>query len=110
MMDSKDQVFYEGISKTFAGLALLAEDNLPYYENLTSDIVNERLTDIDTIEHNLDTMASFCFDERILLLYKRILRKLIYKHPETVKCYVDLYYMMYECDAEDEKYEDGDGE
>jgi len=100
-MERTDNVFFEAVSGLVEQIAGLADDNLCYFESITDNIINDRMTDLHTIERNLDTMLSYCFDDRILTMYKAILRKLFYKHPETVKCYVDAYYMMYGDDGGD---------
>jgi len=85
------------LAQQFKGLA---NDALPIYKAFSEDVLCERLTDIQEIERNLDGMVSFCFDDRILLLYKKVLRKLYDQHPETVKSYVDIYYDMFEENGE----------
>ena len=101
MMERTDRDFFKDISILVERLAGLADDNLPYYSAFTGDVVHNRITDIVSIERQLDSMLSYCFDDRILLLYKKILRKLINQHPETVKCYVDAYHIMYVDDGGD---------
>ena len=80
----------------------IADNSLPYFEKFTRGVEKGQITDISQIEHTLDSMVSYCFDDRALLLYKRVMRAIMQKHPETVKAYVTLYYEMYEncCDAD----------
>ena len=87
--------FFEAVAGLMEQVTVLVDDNLPYYLAFTDNVVHGRTTDIASIERELDSMLAFCFDDRILLLYKKILRKIFNQHPETVKCYVDVYHMMY---------------
>ena len=45
------------------------------------------------IEHRLDSMAAYCFDDRILSLFKKVIQKYS-NHPDTVETYLELYYRM----------------
>jgi hypothetical protein len=83
------------IVKGFSGLADIA---LPEYKRFADDVVSERITNINEIEYRLDFMLDFCFDNRVLLLYKKVLRHLYHTYPDTVKSYVDAYYDMYGAD------------
>ena len=97
--------FYNDIAALFEGLNDIAKSQVPYYRAFADDVVRGRITDIDQIEHELDSMVTFCFNEEILLLYKSVLRRLYKKNPETVDAYVRLYYDMYE---NNEDYEEED--
>ena len=102
-MDRTDNDFFNDVAALCEQIAGMADDSLPYFSAFADDVVHNRITDIVSIERQLDSMVSYCFDDRILILYKRILRKLFMQYPETVKYYVDLYYMMYaEGEGEDE--------
>jgi len=92
----------QDFSKVFEQLSVFVNDRLPYYEELANAVVYSHVVDIQYIEHELDTMLSLCFDDKILPLYKKILRNLIKQYPDTVKFYIDSYYSMYE-NGEDNK-------
>jgi len=96
MMDDYNH-FYCGISELVSQLSSLVDEQLPYYEVFTNKVANGIVSDIHTIERNLDSMLPLCFDDRVLVLYKRILQTLILtkRNPYTVLCYVDAYYDMY---------------
>jgi hypothetical protein len=91
------------IAESISGLADIA---LPEYQLFTNDVISGRIKDINQIERKLDFMLDFCFDNRILLLYKKILRHIFYKHPDTVKFYVDAYLERYEDDKSKERTQD----
>jgi len=94
MNDNNEE--FSGICELFEGLFDLAKTTLPFFKDFTDDVINERITRIKEIEWQLTNMLSFCFDEEILLLYKRILRKLYDKYPDIVEFYVQYYREMYE--------------
>jgi hypothetical protein len=48
------------------------------------------------IEHLFDRMLDFCFDDEVLVEYKRILRYYYPIDPESVAFYVQYYREMYE--------------
>jgi len=87
---------YKGISILAEQISSLADVVLPEYKEFTNSVISGRIIDIHEIEHFLDYMLTFCFDKRILLLYKKILRHLYNEHPDTVHLYVEAYYDMYE--------------
>ena len=90
------------MGKLFSDIGNLFEDIFdvvnsvkPFYKDLTDDIINDRIINIEQIERQLDYMVTYCFDSEILLLFKVILRKLYYKYPDTVQTYVQLYFDMH---------------
>lgn len=83
----------------------LTEQILPIYSDFTDDVEHDRMQDINEIEHTLDHMLSFCFDKRVLSLYKQILRKIYPEYPELVEFHVGFYRKM----CEDESIPDCDG-
>ena len=93
--------FFSDVSELIKGTLDLTKYALPLYKEFADDIIHERITNIEQIERQLDSMVSYCFDKEILLLYKAILRKLYCKYPDMVKDYVRLYYDMYENDSVD---------
>jgi len=83
----------------------LADKVFPYYEAFAEEVASDCITDINEIERELDYILSYCFDNRILLLYKKILRKTYKQYPSVVKSYVDAYYDMFESDeGENEEF------
>jgi len=87
--------FSDRVAKIVDHLVDLSNDAYHEFDAFADDVACSRITDIIEIERTLDSMVVYCFDERILNLYKKILRKLIRQYPDTVECYVDLYYKMY---------------
>ena len=101
MMVRSNKEFFENVSSLAKEINGLANNAFPFYKAFTEDVVSGRISDIKEIEWNLDYMLTFCFDDRILTLYKKILRKIYKQYPDAVKFYVDTYYDMYERDGDD---------
>jgi len=93
--NDEDKLFSD-ISEIAKGILGLAKTTVPFYKDFTDNVINERISDIKTIEWQLSLMLDFCFDDEILLLYKAVLRKLYDEYPETVVSYVQFYREMYE--------------
>ena len=66
------------------------------YEPFVIQIELGKINDIVEIERLLDGMFDFCYDKRMLALYKRVLRQIIDKHYEVVKRHVDAYHDWYD--------------
>ena len=100
MTNNTDKEHYKDIFHLAEQITGLADRVFPYYEAFAEEVVSGCITDINEIERELDYILSYCFDNRILLLYKKILRKIYKQYPAVVKSYVDAYYDMYESDEE----------
>ena len=100
MMVRSDKDFFEDVANLAMEIKELANNAFPVYEAFTEDVVSGRIADINEIELTLDYMLTYCFDDKILSLYKKILRKLYKQYPGVVKDYVDIYYDMYKNDGD----------
>ena len=89
-MESEVDSVLKDISPLVEQMARLVDDSLPYYRSFVDKVESGVVTDLRAIEWELDLMLSACFDERVLVLYKRVLRKLVDEHCEVVKFYVEL--------------------
>ena len=101
IMIQSDKEFFEGVAKLAEQIKGIADNVFPVYKAFTEDVVFERITDITEIELTLDYMLTYCFDDRILALYKKILRKFYKSYPHMVKSHVDAYYEMYVYEGDD---------
>ena len=61
------------------------------YREKTEEIISGKITDIDRIEHFLDTLMDFYFDHRFVYLYKRICRYLLPKYPQIISEHVKFF-------------------
>jgi len=91
-----DPDFFKSVGVLVRQIKGMADNVFPIYKAFADNVIRGQIRDISQIEHNLDSMLSFCFDDRILLLFKQIMRKLYKQYPETVYTYVKAYRDMYE--------------
>lgn len=71
--------------------------NLIYeeYRQYTNRIINGEITDINRIEHWMDSLIDWNFDHRFVSLYKRLCRHLFPKYPELVGEHVLMFLKLY---------------
>ena len=61
------------------------------FASFVDSVISGRLTNIHTIEHTMDYMVGFGFDERIETLYKKLCRFLYPKYPQMIVNHVKGY-------------------
>lgn len=66
-------------------------------------ILEGQSRDPQRIEHLLDRMLDFCFDERILVLYKKVCRYYCKMDPSATASYVYAYRDLWDEDGEANK-------
>ncbi len=66
-------------------------------------ILEGQSRDPQRIEHLLDRMLDFCFDERILVLYKKVCRYYYRMDPSATASYVYAYRDLWDEDEEANK-------
>lgn len=77
----------------------LAKDNLELFCEIVEDIISSNCKDENYIETSLDKLLDMCFDENILILYKKLCRYYFDINPQATKDYVMYYYERYEKDG-----------
>ena len=82
------------------GIRGLGASVLPQYEDFTEKVLSETITDLKVIERQLDNIIGYAFDEKILVLYKKILKKIYPRAPEVVEFHIDEYYNYHKDDGE----------
>ena len=78
----------ETLAKQIQGMT---EQALYSLTPIAEDIINGVITAEKDIDRHLSFMLDFCYDDSVLLLYKRVLRSLYKKHPELVRDYCHYY-------------------
>ncbi len=81
------------LAKTSKALALQAAKE---YAPIVDAIVRSRSKDTRHIEHTLDGLLDFCFDRRVLLLYKKLCRHYYALDPQATASYVYAYRDMWD--------------
>jgi hypothetical protein len=86
----------EEITKILENRNQLAQQAQEQYKPLVNNIIASQNKDINHICYTLDCMLDFCFDEQMLLLYRRLCRYLLDIDPEATASYVQAYREMWD--------------
>ena len=86
----KEKLFHN-IGKIIESRGHIAQQALEQYEPLVNNIMNSKNKDVNYISHTLDYMLDFCFDEQMLLLYRRLCRYLFDIDPQAAADFVQAY-------------------
>ncbi len=81
----------------------LASQAVQQYSPEVDLIISSECRDDKRIEHLLDWMLDFCFDEKMLLLYKKLCRYYFSFNPEATAYHINSYREMW--DDENNKIE-----
>jgi hypothetical protein len=92
----------EEINKLIENHQHLATQAHEQYSPLVNSIIAAENKDVNHICFTMDFMLDFCFDERILLLYRSLCRYLFDIDPEAATAYVNAYREMW--DEEEVKF------
>ena len=74
----------------------LAREAMPLYSAEVEAILKAQSRDSSRIESCLDGMLDFCFDDEMLVLYKKLCRYYLNIDPEATASYVRFYHEMWE--------------
>ena len=85
--------FAQNIGKS---LSSLANNAIVAYTPLVDEIIKYKITDGQQIEHLLDNILGFCFDGRMLLLYRKLCRYYYDINPQATIDYINFYREMYD--------------
>lgn len=99
-MDKEDKLF-DAIAELIKSRNQLAKQAVGGFRYEISEII--RTKNHDKIEHLFDRMLDFCFDDEVLVEYKRILRYYYPIDPESVAFYVNHYREMYDSEELEEE-------
>lgn len=91
------------IGAIFEGTKDIAQQAVKQYSVEVEAIINERSQDEKRIEWCLAYMLDFCFDDKMLLLYKKLCRYYYDINPKATVSYVYAYREMWD---EQESQED----
>ena len=74
----------------------LAQQALEQYEPLVTNIIASQNKDVNHICYTMDFMLDFCFDDKMLLLYRRLCHYLLDIDPQATASYVQAYREMWD--------------
>lgn len=81
----------EAIKQLVEGRDDLAKEAYAIYKPLVDGIIVSKTRDVNHISYTLDFMLDFCFDDKMLQLYRRLCRYLWEIDPETTASYVEAF-------------------
>ena len=73
----------------------ITEQALNEYAVLVNRLVLSETQDQSEIEHVLDGLLDFCYDDNILILFKKLCRYYYYINQEATAFYVNAYREMW---------------
>jgi len=74
----------------------ITEQALNEYAVLVNQHILSETQDQKVIEHALDGLLDFCYDDNILILYKKLCRYYYYINQEATVFYVNTYREMWD--------------
>lgn len=86
----------QGIGELVRGAQRLARVAEQQYSAEVKTILKAESRDLRRIERCLDGMLDFCFDDAVLVLYKKLCRYYFVIDPEATVSYVRLYRDMWD--------------
>jgi hypothetical protein len=86
----------EEIEKLATEMNKLAKQAVLEYGVSVNSIISTKTLDQNQIEHTLDGMVDFCFDNEMLVLYKKLCLYYYYINPEATVDYVNIYREMWD--------------
>lgn len=81
----------DGVKKAIEDFQSSVDIAYSQFATFVGDVISGRLTNIYTIEHTMDYMVGFGFDDRIEVLYKKLCRFLYPQYPQMVIEHVRFY-------------------
>ena len=84
----------ENIFRIAGRIAQLYQEAYETYLPLVDDVCNRKVSE-DELSHLLDYLLGFAFDEKILVLFKRVCRRYFYVYPSCIKFYIEAYREMW---------------
>jgi hypothetical protein len=94
--ESKMDNLVQSIGELARGVKKLAREAAQQYSAEVEAIMKAQSRDSRHIERCLDRMLDFCFDDGMLVLYKKLCRYYFAIDPEATASYVHAYREMWE--------------
>lgn len=77
----------------------LTQQAYEMYLPLTEEICRHTVSE-EEIEHYLDYLLDYAFDERIVSLFKKICRNYLYIYPNCIKSYIEIYKGVWDSESD----------
>jgi len=95
----------EEIKKLIELQQQLTKQAVDIYKLEVDEIIRSKTTNDNKIQLTLDYMLSFCFDDQMLLLYKKLCRYYWHLNPQATADYINYYREMWDEESEKEEKE-----
>ena len=109
-MDKEENEKYEELLEGIKGLAdqmnQLTELAYVQYAPVVEDLIKRRCTDENEIEHLLDWILDFAYEEKMLLLFKKVCRYYYPINPQATAEHINYYREMWDEDSLPNKNEE----
>ncbi len=89
--DKDCQDFLAGIEELARELTQIRERAAIEYAPIVEEFCARKQASENEVGRMLDYLFEFADDERILLMYKKVCRRFVYKYPETISFYIMEY-------------------
>ena len=89
-------MLFSDINAIVGQFSNLANEALRVYKPIVNEIIEKKNRDENHIQRTLDYLLDFCFDEKLLTLYRRLCRYYWNINPQATANYIDYYREMYD--------------
>ena len=104
--DEKYEEFIDGIKGLAEQMNQLTKLAHVQYSPVVEDLIKRRCTDENEIEHLLDWILDFAYEEKMLLLFKKVCRYYYPINPKATEDYINFYREMWDEDSLPNKNEE----
>jgi hypothetical protein len=94
---SEELDVFRGYTESFQALVRQA---LPLYTDTVNALIRDECRDRHQIEYTLDHLLDFCYDAKMLVLYKRLCRYYFPLDPAATVSYIRAYRDLWDSDNE----------
>jgi hypothetical protein len=91
----------EEIAKLLKNRNQLAQQAIQQYEPRVNNIIASNSKDVNQICYIMDFMLDFCYNDKMLLLYRRLCRYLLNIDPQASVSYIQAYREMWDEEGKD---------
>ncbi|EKD29167.1 MAG: hypothetical protein ACD_79C00027G0001 [uncultured bacterium] len=93
---SKNELVTPELKQIISRFQNLIQEAFVIYSPLVDDIIRKKSQNKNEIEHLLDGILDFCFDDKMLKLFKKLCRYFYYIDPKVTADYIYLYRDMWD--------------
>lgn len=97
-MIEKDDPIFDSIREFIKTRNQYAKQAIGGFRHEISEIIRTKSQDENRIEHLLDSLFDYCFDEEVLEEFKRLLRYYLPMNPRSVENHINWYRDWYDSD------------